>query len=223
MNTAIFMKSLALYLPENNSVLSGQDNQKTKPNCNLFWWHHIYHVSHYLVCPDCISNKCSYQVISIQIIYRLLIRNSQHILCFHGSSNKGLIKLRSNFLAFNYWFPVRQQLPAFSLYNYLAYNCYTYHCLIQNFQPKATFDNAIFCSTSCFPVITRNCFDYSVALCVDTAENALASTASSVCSSSCSPWCHPRCLLPYDRDLFVVLLVKCLTSGLILYCNINET
>lgn len=73
-NTATFMKSLAPYLPENDSVLSTQDNYKTKPNCNLFWWYHIYHVSPYLVCPDCISNKCSYQVISIQSIYKPLIR-----------------------------------------------------------------------------------------------------------------------------------------------------
>lgn len=37
MNTAIFMKPLALYLPENKSMLLAQDNQKTKPSCNLFW------------------------------------------------------------------------------------------------------------------------------------------------------------------------------------------
>jgi len=74
MNTAIFMKSLALYLPENKSVLSAQGNQKTKPNCNLFWWYHIYRVSPYLVRPDCISNRCSYQIISTQSIYRPRIR-----------------------------------------------------------------------------------------------------------------------------------------------------
>lgn len=65
-----FYKSLALYLPANKSVLSAQDNQKTKPNCNLFWWYHIYCVSPYLVHPDCISYRCSYQILYTQSIYR---------------------------------------------------------------------------------------------------------------------------------------------------------
>lgn len=69
-----FYKSLALYLPENKSVLSAQDNQKTEPNCNLFWWYHIYRVSPYLVHPDCISYRCSYQIIYTQSIYRPPIR-----------------------------------------------------------------------------------------------------------------------------------------------------
>lgn len=71
MNTAIFMKSLAKKI---ESALSAQDNQKTKLNCTLFWWYHIYHVLPYLVCLDCISSRCSYQIISTQSIYRPCIR-----------------------------------------------------------------------------------------------------------------------------------------------------